>query len=169
MSAFSINAAIRTPKVTTGLASNVQSERSLNPNYIIEPDRYPFDNYGRSAPWDSINTLTTGMDPEYRIEVEESLRPQYSYYLDVPQGLSGVSENDQALIPSLYKSKAEADTLGVNRYSYFGFAPTYKLDTPLRPAFANLDKEDMMFLKDRERNARIMDRVYATPRYTPSL
>jgi hypothetical protein len=172
MSATSLQAAIRTPKVTTGLAWNIQSERSLNPNYIINPDRALYDNYGRSSAIDTITTLTAGMDPEYRIITENELRPQYSAYLDVPQGLSGVSENEQSLIPRMYKSRANTDTLLGNtpgRYTYFGFAPTYKVDAPLRPAFSGLNPEDQSFLKEIERSQRIMDRVYATPRYAQSL
>lgn len=172
MSVPSLQAAIRTPKVTTGLASNVQSERSLNPNYIINPDRALYDLYGRSASIDSIDAETVGMDPQYRIINENALRPQYGSYLDVPQGLSGVSENEMALVPQLYKSKSGTDTLiGANpgRYSTYGFAPTYKIDGPIRPAFAGLPSEDQVFLKETERNSRIMNRVYATPRYAASL
>ncbi len=172
MSVPSLTAAIRTPKVTTGLAGNVQSERSLNPNYIVNPTRALVDIYGRSSPIDSIDTLTAGFSPEYRMETEQSLRPVYSAYLDVPQGLEGVVENTGRNEAKLYRTGAGSDTMFGNnpgRYDYFGFAPTYKVGGPIRPNFTSLPKEDQSFLKEEERTQQIMNRVYATPRYSAVL
>lgn len=171
MSVPSLTASVRTPKVASGLAANIQSERRLNPSYIINPSRATYDTYGRAAPLDSINALTSGFDPLYRIVTENELRPQYSPYLNVPEGLEGVVENS-AMRPRMYKSKAGTDTMLGNtpgRYSTYGFSPSYRVDAPLRPAFRGLSKADQDFLKEIERTSRIQNRVYATPRYSAVL
>jgi len=166
MSTVSLTAAIKTPKVTTGLASNLQSERSLNQNYIINPNRALYDDYVREANIDSIDALTVGYDPMYRIDVEDSLRPQYSEYLDVPQGIQGVTADEDALVVRKDFYKGGSDTRGVGMYTNLGFAPQYKINSTLRPAFSTLDPADQEFLVEQQMYTQKMDRVYATPRYT---
>jgi hypothetical protein len=165
---LSLTASIRTPKINTGLAANLLSERRLDQSYIINPDRALYDDYGREAGIDTITDLTWGDDPLYRMDEENEVsRPQYSYYLNVPQGLQGVgSGTDYTAEAPMYKSLRNADTLGVNRYDSLGFAPTYKINTELRPEFSNLSYADQENLVEAERVNRIMSRVNESARYS---
>ena len=80
-------------KISAGAVSEFgQSLRTFIPNFQICPSRNSFDNYGREAPPDSINTQTCpGAYPSsLRIEVENSLRPFVSpTYWNLPVGISG--------------------------------------------------------------------------------
>lgn len=165
---LSLTASIRTPKVNPGLSVNLLSERRLDQEYIINPNRALYDDYGREAGIDTITDLTWGDDPLYRmLEEDEVSRPQYSYYLNVPQGLQGVSDSeDYTSQAPRYKSMAGADTLGVDRFSSLGFAPTYKINTPLRPQFSNLSYADQRNLVEMERVNRIMSRINENARYS---
>lgn len=166
-SAISLYASLRTPKVDAGLASNAESVRRLDQDSIIAPAAFTYDLYGREAELGSLNGYTYGMDPEYIIELENAVRnPQYSYYLNVPQGLQGVNQDVKELTPNVYASKAPADSLGVNRFQYLGFAPTYKLTSSLRPQLGNLSKQDKQFLADQTRLERIMNRVNVASFYS---
>jgi hypothetical protein len=75
-----------------GIAQFGASMSSMIPQLSPCGQRYAFDQYGREAPPDSIDTLTC---PGYfsagtRIEVENSLRSYLSpRYYDLPLGLSG--------------------------------------------------------------------------------
>lgn len=103
--------AIRIPRVTSGLAPNAQSERTFNQNYIINPNRDLSDNYGRPAGIDSLDALTVGHDPLYRIEAENLVyRPNIHPYLDMESGLAGGFGRD---------------TLGVRRDESFGLQGHY--------------------------------------------
>lgn len=90
---FSITSSLRVPKVTTGLASNLQSLRALNQPDIISPQPTLIgggvsDIYGREAGYDSVFTQTEGQAPLQRMLVENLIsRPGYSPYLNVPEGL----------------------------------------------------------------------------------
>jgi len=88
-----------------------QGLRTFVPQFQVCPARYAFDQYGRDAPADSINTETCpgGFPAALRISVENSLRPFVSpTYFNLPIGISG-----------------GADTLfgqvNVNRKTAFGF------------------------------------------------
>jgi hypothetical protein len=165
---LSLTSSIRVPKVNTGLAANLLSERRLDQEYIIAPNRALYDDYGRTAGIDTITDLTWGDDPLYRMDEENEVsRPQYSYYLNVPQGLQGVgSGEDYTAEAPMYKSFRNADTLGVNRFDSLGFAPTYKINTELRPEFSNLSYADQQNLVEMERVNRIMSRVNESSRYS---
>ena len=165
---LSLTASIRTPKVNTGLSNNLFSERRLDQEYIINPQRALYDDYGRVAAIDTVTDLTFGDDPLYRmLEEEEVSRPQYSYYLNVPQGLQGVGDSeDYTAQAPVYKSMRNADTLGVNRFDSVGFAPTYKINSELRPEFSNLNRADQSNLVEMERVNRIMSRVNESSRYS---
>src|SRR5271156_826650 len=119
---LSLTSSIRVPKVNTGLAVNLLSERRLDQSYIINPDRSLYDDYGRVAGIDTIVDETWGDDPLYRMEVENEVsRPQYSYYLNVPQGLQGVSDGmDYTSQAPRYKSLRNADTMSTDRFSSLG-------------------------------------------------
>lgn len=165
---LSLTSSIRVPKVNTGLAVNLLSERRLDQSYIINPDRALYDLYGREASIDTITDLTFGDDPLYRIEEENEVsRPQYSYYLNVPQGLQGVSDGmDYTSQAPRYKSMKNADTMSGNRFDSLGFAPSYKINTELRPEFANLSYADQENLVEQERVNRIISRVNESSRYS---
>lgn len=90
---LSISSAVRVPKVTTGLASNLQSLRSLNTPDIYSPQPTQIgsgisDTYGRETGRFGQMTETVGQNPLQRMVVEELVsRPEYSTYLNVPVGL----------------------------------------------------------------------------------
>jgi len=168
MSAISLTASIRTPRVDAGQASTLHSERiALDPERLVNPNRYLYDNYGRGAvAIDSLYALAPGYDPMQRIVVENAVsRPQYGYYLNVPRGMSGIGEDEEVLIPRSYESRELSDTLGVGRYSALGYAPTYKVDGPLKPQFSSLSQEDKETLMEMERQNRIARKVYTSARY----
>lgn len=168
MSSLSLTASIRVPKVNSGLANTLESERRLDQEYIINPNRALYDDYGREAAIDTITDLTWGDDPMYRIDEENEVsRPQYSYYLNVPQGLQGVGDAmDYTFQAPRYKTMQNADTLGVNRFDSLGFAPTYKINTQLRPEWNNLSPADQQNLIEQERVQRIMSRLNQSARYS---
>jgi hypothetical protein len=164
---ISLYGSLRTPKVDAGLAVNAESVRRLDADSIISPARDLYDLYGREAELGSLDGYTYGMDPEYIITLENAIRnPQYSYYLNVPQGLQGVNQDAKTLTPQVYMNKTEADSLGVNRFQSLGFAPTYKLTSALRPQTKNLPKQDRRFLAEQTRLERIMNRVNVAPFYS---
>ena len=83
MSTISIGNTIRSPKVTTGNADQYASMRIYDPDAQVCPTRANFDNYGRWAVHDTINTYAPGCFSALdRINVENSLRPDYSEYLN---------------------------------------------------------------------------------------
>lgn len=72
-----------------------QGLRTFVPEFQVCPSRYSFDQYGRDAPPDSIDTQTCpGAFPSsLRIDVENSLRPFVSpTYFNLPVGISGGSD-----------------------------------------------------------------------------
>ena len=73
-----------------GVAAFGQSLAILHPELSPCAERYSYDQYGRPAPPDSLNTtVCPGMfDPIVRIEVENSLRSYLSpRYFNLPKGL----------------------------------------------------------------------------------
>lgn len=92
---FSLSSALRVPKVTSGLTPQLQSLRSLESQNIYSPQPTMIqgqvsDTYGRASPYNSVMTQTVGQNPLQRILVENLVsRPEYSTYLNVPEGLSG--------------------------------------------------------------------------------
>lgn len=92
---FSLQSALRTPKVTSGLTPQLQSLRSLEFDNTYSPQPVEIqgmvsDTYGRASPYNSVMTQTVGQNPLQRILVENTVvRPEYSTYLNVPEGMSG--------------------------------------------------------------------------------
>lgn len=92
---FSLQSALRTPKVTSGLTPQLQSLRELDSDVVYSPQPTMIqglvsDTYGRAAPYNSVVTQTVGQDPLQRILVENLVtRPEYSTYLNVPEGMAG--------------------------------------------------------------------------------
>ncbi len=88
---MSVSNTLAATKIDVGsVAGFGQSLSILNPELSPCPARYSFDQYGRPAPPDSLNTTTCpGLyDPSVRIEVENSLRSYVSpRYFNLPKGL----------------------------------------------------------------------------------
>ncbi len=165
---ISLTGALRTPKVTTGLAPNLQSMRQLYPSEIINQNRDLYDIYGRPSRIDSINSRTSGTDPLYDIENGNRLRPQYSYYLNLPEALDQ-TPSDNTQMPSRMQSLAR-DTMGVQRDQAFNMNPAYRIVGPPRmtPRFTAAGPQgqsDLGFLRSIEQQSRIANRVNMQTRY----
>lgn len=97
---FSISSAVRVPKVTTGIVNQLQSLRSLQSEDIYSPQPVQIqgmvsDTYGRAAPYNSVVTQTVGQNPLQRMLPENLVaRPEYSTYLNVPEGMAGGDQYD---------------------------------------------------------------------------
>jgi hypothetical protein len=100
MSAISLEASLRTCKVDTGYAANIDSQRFLNPNYMVCPIWNGMDTAGRSVCPDSFYTKNAGCNSALdRVVVENAVsRPQYAEYigLNVQGGLNGNIYGDTA-------------------------------------------------------------------------
>ena len=76
----------------TASAARIESDRFLNPKMVVCPTWTGRDLSGRQVTADSFMTKTAGCaSAEDRVMVENSLRPQYSEYinLDVNEGIRG--------------------------------------------------------------------------------
>jgi hypothetical protein len=95
---ISIEASTRTCKVDTASAARIESDRFLNPSMAVCPVWTGRDLSGRQVCADSFYTKRAGCNSaEDRVMVENSLRPQYSEYinLDVNEGIRGnIYENN---------------------------------------------------------------------------
>ena len=84
MATISLEGALRTCKVDTAWASRIQSDRFENPSLMICPVWNGFDNAGRPVCADSFVTKVEGCNSSLdRVEVENSLRPQYMEYINL--------------------------------------------------------------------------------------
>ena len=109
---ISLESAIRTCKVETGLANKIQSERWLNSNDMVCPMWNGVDTAGRSVNPDTFMTKTAGCaTAEDRIVVENSLRPQFAEYINLgAQGIKGdIYGNTTGYIESGNRSRTIAD------------------------------------------------------------
>lgn len=87
---LSLNATIRTCKVDSGNASKIQSDRFQNPGNLTCPMFNGYDQAGRPAISNTINTKYAGCNnPSERILPENNLRPQYAEMITLNTG--GVS------------------------------------------------------------------------------
>jgi len=118
MSAISLSKALRTPKVSLD-AGNVGFTVSnlFDENNKCAIPQLLVDTYGRPVAIDAGLPFLGNGAPAcstalYRISTENELRPQYSEYLNVPQGLQ-LTQNE-------YVGRPYYDTLGVNRQRAFG-------------------------------------------------
>ena len=88
---MSVSNNLAATKIDVGsVAGFGQSLAILNPELSPCPERYSFDQYGRPAAPDSLDTTTCpGLyDPSVRIQVENSLRSYLSpRYFNLPVGL----------------------------------------------------------------------------------
>jgi hypothetical protein len=78
---ISLLASTTAPKVNTGYAAKIQSDRIENYNSTLCPVWSGVDSYGRIACADSYNTKTAGCSSALdRVVVENYQRPQYAEY-----------------------------------------------------------------------------------------
>ena len=81
---ISLNGSLRTCRVDQGWASRIQSDRFENPDLMVCPVWTGFDGTNRAVAADSFNNKSAGCNsPLDRVEVENSLRPQYMEYINL--------------------------------------------------------------------------------------
>lgn len=84
MSSLSLEASIRTCKVDAGEASRIESDRFLNPNYMVCPMWNGYNNKGQKVCADSQYTKSGGCNSALdRVSVENHLRPNYAAYVNL--------------------------------------------------------------------------------------
>lgn len=128
----SLNKSIRTQKVTPEAFEIAETFRRFGPaNATCDIPDYRTDQYGRpTSIYGGLSIEGSGNGSHggaagcfpagYRITVENYLRPQFSEYLNVPQGLQ--------MTQSEYQNRPHYDLLGVNRSrdGVFGIDGVYK-------------------------------------------
>ena len=81
---LSLNGSLRTCRVDQGSASRIQSDRFENPGLMVCPVWTGFDSANRAVALDSYYTKSAGCNsPLDRVDVENSLRPQYMEYINL--------------------------------------------------------------------------------------
>ena len=84
MANVSLEASLRTCKIDQGWAPRMESDRFQNPNNLVCPLWNGVDTAGRVVCPDSFYTKRAGCNSaEDRVYVENSLRPQYSEYINL--------------------------------------------------------------------------------------
>ena len=118
MSSISLTKALRTPKVSNDPGNVAFTVSNLfDENNKCAIPQLLIDSYGRPTSIDGGLPFLGNGAPAcstalYRISTENMLRPQYSEYLNVPQGMQ-LTQNE-------YVGRSYYDTLGVNRDRAFG-------------------------------------------------
>lgn len=106
---LSLEKSVRTCKVDTGYAGNIESQRFLNPNYMVCPIWTGFDNTGRLVCPDSFYTKSRGCNSALdRVAVENAVsRPQYNELISLDvAGLNGnIYGNTTPYQNSAYRTK----------------------------------------------------------------
>jgi len=154
---LSLSKSLRTNKVSPGANEVAQGIRLFVANIgeNLAGQTQNVDQYGRPAPIDGALTFEGPgapgfFSPEYRIEVENVQRPQYSEYLNVPMGL--MSTNSE------YQNHPRYDTLGVNRSRAMGLDGTYQ--TMAYPVGKLNPGKDQDYLYAQEWEAQQLMRLY---------
>lgn len=89
---ISLDSSIRTCKVSSGEAQRISSDRFLNPNNMVCIPWNGYNNKGQKVCYDSWMTKTRGCNSANdRVEVENSLRPQYADYINL--NVAGIAGN----------------------------------------------------------------------------
>lgn len=125
----SLTKTLRTPKVYSDPGNVAQTFRLFVDNATCGIADYRLDQYNRPASiYGGLGIEGSGngnaggapacFSPLYRIEVENLQRPQYSEYLNVPQGLMQ-TQNE-------YESRPHTDMLGMYRDRAFGLDGVYR-------------------------------------------
>ena len=142
---ISLNKSILTPKVSNGVGNMMQYMRTFqmpaDVNYV-NVDSYgrgPISVYSGNYPQlnSSLGVYSARFSPLYRIDVENAQRPQYSQYLNVPQGLM--------MFQSEYTQRPYVDLMGVNRDRAFGMDGMYaRPQPPINSTNPDSEKDWMM-------------------------
>jgi hypothetical protein len=123
MSNLSLQSSIRTCKIVSGNAPNIESDRFLNSNLVVCPVWNHRDLTGRYVCEDSFYTKRAGFNTALdRVDVENFLRPQYAEYiaLDTSGYRHDIYKNN------MFHSEAKGNTEFLNqREKYTG---NYGLD-----------------------------------------
>ena len=84
MSFTSISASIREPKVSAGMAANIDSDRYLNSGNTLCVPWSGYDDAGREVSAHSYNTRSAGCNSAHdQVSTENYLRPNYSSYVNL--------------------------------------------------------------------------------------
>jgi hypothetical protein len=163
---ISLYSTIRTPHVNAGAAPMLQSARIFS-DWRVCPQRSNISDSGViGVARDSINTLTAGCNSAMsRVTVENSLRPRYSSYLNVDQGLAGVGYDDSLQTTDFANQNAPYyDTMLSGRMVRESVAPYGALhpfyDIASAPPAAGVAPGDVAFLKSQDEVACIADSRY---------
>ena len=123
-STISLSKSLRTNKVASDPGSTAETYRIFTAaNNQCDIPTYLVDTYGRPT------SIEAGLQfegygapgcisPQYRIQVENNLRPQYGEYLNVPAGLV-MTQNE-------YANRPHSDLMGMNRDRAFGLDGVYR-------------------------------------------
>ena len=91
MSFTSISASIREPKVSAGMAANIDSDRYLNSGNAVCVPWSGYDSAGREVTANTYNTRSAGCNSAHdQVSTENYLRPNYSSYVNLnTEGIEG--------------------------------------------------------------------------------
>lgn len=167
MSTISLSKSLRTTKTTPGLG-NVAADMRIQGygNPVCSYGQPLVDTYGRYA------TVYAGLtmdgpgiagcaSPLNRIEVENVLRPQYSDYLNVPQGLMEFQPVSEGA------NRPRADLLGVNRDQAFGLTGLYDYLPAPTPNQLN-PNDDANWQRSQAYESMKLDKLFENRRFTNS-
>jgi hypothetical protein len=145
---LSLSKSLRTNKVANDPGNVAGTFRLFVSNPTADIPTYLIDQYGRPASIYSAlkfegHGAPASISPEYRIQVENLQRPQYSSYLNVPQGIM--------MTNSEYQSRPHVDLMGMNRNRAFGYDGVY--NTMPYPVNAENPASDTDFLLQQQWNA----------------
>ena len=148
MSAISLTSALKTTKVANDAGSVAQGFRLFVSNIENDIPNYLVDPYGRPCPIDGClqwkgKGAAGALSPLWIIENQNMLNPQYSQYLNVPQGLQ-MTQNE-------YPNRPHTDLLGVNRDRAFQMNGSY--DRMPYPSSNTNPGSDADFLLQQQWNA----------------
>lgn len=128
-STISLTKSLRTNKVANDPGNVANTFRIFTSNPTCSIADYRLDQYNRPASiYGGLSIEGSGngsnggspgcFSPLYRIEVENLQRPQYSQYLNVPQGIMNTVNE--------YSNRPHTDMLGANRDRAFGLDGVYR-------------------------------------------
>ena len=118
MSFTSISASIREPKVSAGMAANIESDRYLNSNNTLCVPWAGYDDAGREVMANSFYTKAPGCNSaDDRVSVENYLRPNYSAYVNLnTEGIESGGTYGETETPLANKSQV-AGSFNVQKLS----------------------------------------------------
>lgn len=163
---ISLSKSLRTDKVIPDAGLGIQGMRLFDANIEREIPQYTVDTYGR------VTQITAGLpfqgtqsggvlSPQYMIQTENYLRPDYSTYLDVPQGVlkGGVSEYQRPTYDTMFGSSVQ----GRQNFGVFDINKQYQgMPFPANAFNPTSDKDfalQQAYLSERAQS-KFRDRMY---------